>query len=133
MNLKMLLSVYAVFMAAPGVAFLVVPSAVMSLYGVPPLDELATSLAQSIGAMAIGLGVMCWTARTAEASKARDALILGLTVVNGLSAVVAVLTAMAAAGNWLIWADAGLLALFTVLFIVTPRQAMSTSTAGGST
>ncbi len=133
MNLKMLLSIYAVFMAVVGAGFLIVPSAVMSLYLVPPLDVLETSLARSIGAMAIGLGVMCWTARTAEASKARDALILGLTVVNGLSAAVAVLTAVAAGGNWSIWADAVLLALFMVLFIVTGRRAMSAPTAGGGT
>ena len=75
---------------------------------------------------------MCWNARTAEASKARDALILGLAVINGLLAVVAVLTGMAAAvGHWLLWAHAALYALFTVLFIVTGRQAMSAPTAGG--
>ncbi len=131
MTLKMLLSVYAVYVAAFGAAFLVVPSAVMSLYGVPPLDVLEISLTRNIGAVAIGLGVMCWATRTAEASKARDALILGLTVVNGLWAVVAVLTGMAGAGNWLVWVDAALFALLTVLFIVTGRQAMSAPTAGG--
>ena len=131
MNLKMLLSVYTVFMAT-GVALLVVPSVVMSLYGVRPLDVLETGLARTIGALAFGLGVVCWNARTAEASKARDALILGLTVINGLLAVVAVLTGMAAAvGHWLLWAHAALYALFTVLFIVTGRQAMSAPTAGG--
>ncbi len=133
MNLKMLLSVYAVLMAVVGAGLLVVPSAFMSLYLVPPLDVLETGLARIIGAVSIGLGVMCWTARTAEASVARDALILGLTVVNGLSAVVAVLAGMAAGGNWSIWADAALLGLFMVLFIVTGRQAMSAPTAGGDT
>ncbi len=131
MNLKMLLSVYTVFMAT-GVALLVVPSTVMSLYGVSSPDVLETALARIIGALAFGLGVVCWNARTAEASKARDALILGLTVINGLLAVVAVLTGMAATvGHWLIWADAAIYALFTVLFIVIGRQAMSAPTAGG--
>ena len=134
MNLQMLLSVYTVFLTAPGAALLVVPSVVFSrLYGAQPLDVLEISLARSIGALAIGLGVMCWTARTAEASKARDALILGLTVVNGLGVVVTVLAGMAGGGNWLIWTEAALLALFTVLFIVTSGQAMSAPTAGGGT
>ena len=129
MNLKMLLSVYGIFMAT-GVAALVVPSAVMSLYGVPSLGVLETGLARTIGALAFGLGVVCWTARKAEASEARDALILGLTVMNGLLAVVAVLTGMAV-GHWLLWVDAVIYVLFTVLFIVIGRHAMSAPTAGG--
>ncbi len=134
MNLKTLLSVYAVLMAIPGAVALVVPSALFTrLYGVPPLDGLEISLLRSWCAMAIGLGVMCWTARTAEASKARDAMILGLTVLNGLWAVVFALTAMASVGNWVVWADAALLALVTVLFIITGRQGMSGAGAGGAT
>ncbi len=129
MNLKMLLSVYGVFMAT-GVALLVVPSTVMSLYGVSSPDVLETDLARIIGALVFGLGVVCWNARTAEASKARDALILGLTVINGLLAVLSVLNATAG-GHWLHWAGAAFYVLFTVLFIVAGRQAMSDPTAGG--
>ena len=131
MNLKMLLSVYGALIAVSGAAFLVVPSALFSLlYGVPELDALGLSLARMFGAAYIGLGVICWTARTAEPSKARDALILGLMVVNGLWAVVAVLAAMDA-GLWLLWADAAGFALVAVLFIVAGRRAMSAPTAGG--
>jgi hypothetical protein len=131
MTLKMLLSIYTVVLAAFGIPFLVVPSVSMSLYGVPALDALETILVQDIGAAAIGLGVLCWAARTAEASKARDALILGVTVVNGLWALVAVLAGITDAANWLVWVDAAGFSLLTVLFIVTGRQAMSAATAGG--
>ena len=130
MKLKMLLTGYAVLAAAFGAALLVVPSGFASLVGVPQLNVLETLLLQLIGALDIGLGVMCWTARTAEASKARDALILGLTVVNGLAAVVFGLTAVAVGGNLILWASAALDALFAVLFIVTLRQGMSAPTAG---
>ena len=130
MNLKMLLSVYGALIAVSGAAFLVVPSTVMSLYGVSSPDVLETALARIIGAANIGLGVMCWAARSAEASKGRDALILGLTVVNGLWAVVAVLAAMDA-GLWLLWGHATVFALVAVLFIVAGRRAMSAPTAGG--
>ncbi len=130
MNLKVLLTVYAVLMAGGGAAYLVVPSALMSLIGLPPLDFLEIMLMRGFGAMSIGVGVMCWTARTAEASKARDALILGLTVISGLFAVVTVLTGIAGEGRlvggpWLIWSQAAFWALFTVLFIVAGRRAMS--------
>jgi len=131
MNLKMLLSVYGALMAVGGAAFLVVPSTGMSLYGVSSLDALETALVRSIGALVFGLGVVCWNARTAEASKARDALILGLTVINGLLAVLSVLNLVATGGFWLHWAGAAFYVLFTVLFIVAGRQAMSAPTAGG--
>ncbi len=124
MNLKMLLTVYAVYMVAVGVQNLVVPSAVSSLSGTAPPGSFETLLLRSWGVMVLGVGVMCGTARTAEASKARDALILGLIVINGLSAVVAALPIIDGSENLLIWADTAIWTLFTVLFIVAGRRAM---------
>ncbi len=124
MNLKMLLTVYAVYMVAVGVQNLVVPSAVSSLSGMAPPGSFETLLLRSWGVMVLGVGVMCGTARTAEASKARDALILGLIVINGLSAVVAALPIIDGSENLLIWADTAIWTLFTVLFIVAGRRAM---------
>ena len=131
MNLRMLLSVYAVFLGASAAVFLVVPSAVPSMFGVRPWDGVEIFLTRIIGALLTGLGIMCWTARTAEASKARDALILGLTVVSGLFTVLGVLIGISTAANWRVWAAAAFHALVTVLFIVIGRQAMSAPTAGG--
>ena len=125
MNLKMLLTVYAVLMVGMGVPNLVVPSMVASLSGFPPLGSLGILQSRSFGALAIGIGVMCWTARKAEASKARDALILGLAVINGLIAVVALLPAIAGEGSLVVWADTTLWALLTVLFIVAGRRGRS--------
>ena len=134
MKLKMLLSVYAVFLAVVGAGLLIVPSGVFRVYhlvggDIRPLDELVTSLVQSIGAVAVGLGIMCWTARAAVASRARYALILGLTVVNGLGAVV---TVRAAGGNWLMWTEALLFALLTVLFIVIGWMSAPTARTSSS-
>ena len=134
MKLKMLLTVYAVLMAGPGAAYLVAPSGLMSLIGVQPLDYVEILLMRTIGALAIGVGVMCWTARTAEASKARDALILGLTVISGIFAVVAVLVAIdgrMVGGPWAMWTQAVFWVLFTVLFIVVGRRAMSAPRPNG--
>ena len=132
MNLKMLLSFYALFLGASAAAFLVVPSGFLSVFGAPSLDSsIATFLARVIGALLISIGVMCWAARTAEASKGRDALVLGLTVVSGFFTVLGVWVVIAGGGNWVVWAATALHALITVLFIVTGRQAMSAPTAGG--
>ncbi len=116
--LKILLTIQTVWMLVLGVPHLVVPSALAGLMGQGPVDSLDIVGMRSYGVMLIGVGVMCWAGRRAEASKARDALILGLTVINGLYAVVAVLPVRAGRGSLLVWADTALFALFTVLFIV---------------
>jgi len=91
MQLTPLLSLYAVVTGLFAVALLIVPSQLMSVYGAAPLDTLQTILSRFIGSLFAGLAVMAWTARASEAGKAREAIVLGLTILNGLSAVVAVL------------------------------------------
>src|SRR5437773_11936752 len=92
MQLTSLLSLYAVITAFFGLALLGFPSQLMGVYGAS-LDTLATILSRFIGGLFAGLAVMAWMARAAEAGKARNAMVLGLTVLNGFSAVVAVMAA----------------------------------------
>ncbi len=125
MMLKVLLTVQALWMLVLGVPHLVVPSALADLMGQGPVDSLDIVGMRSYGVMCIGVGVMCWTARRAEASKA---LILGLTVINGLYAVVAVLPVIAGRGSLFVWAETAWFVLFAVLFIVAGRRAMSPRT-----
>jgi hypothetical protein len=125
MQLTPLFSLYAVVTGLFAVALLIVPSQLMSVYGAPPLDTLQTILSRFIGGLLAGLAVMAWTARTAEPGKARDAIVLGLTVLNGLSAVVAVLAALSGVFNALAWGQAGLYALFTILFAIVGWARMS--------
>ena len=133
MNLKMVLSVYGALMAVGGAAFLVAPSALFSFQYDVELDAVGLSLLRMLLAADIGLGVMCWTARTAEPSKGRDALILGLVVVNGLWAGVMLLTAVDAGAVWSLWVNVAFFSLFAVLFMVTGRQAAPTAGGGAST
>ena len=128
MQFTPLLSLYAVVTGLFAVALLIVPSQLMSVYGAPPLDTLQTILSRFIGGLFAGLAAMAWTARAAEPGKARDAIVLGLTVLNGLSAVVAVLAALSRVFNALAWGQAGLYALFTVLFVIAGRASMSPRT-----
>ena len=107
-----------------GCPALVVPSALAGLMGQGPVDSLDIVGMRSYGVMCIGVGVMCWAARRAEASKARDALILGLTVINGLYAAVAVLPVIAGRGSLFVWAETAWFVLFAVLFIVAGRRVM---------
>src|SRR5438105_11532400 len=125
MQLTPLLSLYAVVTGLFAVALLIVPSQLMSVYGAAHLDTLQTILSRFIGSLFSGLAVMAWTARASEAGRAREAIVLGLTILNGLSAVVAVLAALSGVFNALAWGQAGLYALFTVFFVIAGRASMS--------
>src|SRR5438309_11198101 len=125
MQLTPLLSLYAVVTGLFAVALLIVPSQLMSVYGAAHLDTLQTILSRFIGSLFAGLAVMAWTARASEAGRAREAIVLGLTILNGLSAVVAVLAALSGVFNALAWGQAGLYALFTVFFVIAGRATMS--------
>jgi hypothetical protein len=52
-------------------------------------------------------------------------MVLGLTVLNGLSAVVAVVAALSGVFNALAWGQAALHTVFTVLFVMAGRAGMS--------
>ena len=125
MQLTPLLSLYSVVTGLFGVALLIVPSQLMSVYGAPPLDTLQSILSRFIGSLFAGLAVMAWTARAAERGKAREGITLGLTVSNGLSAVIAVIAARSGVFNALAWGQAGLYILFTILFVMAGRSSMS--------
>src|SRR2546425_9049044 len=113
MQLTPLLSLYAVVTGLFSVALLIIPSLLMSVYGAAHLDTLQTILSRLIGSLFAGLAVMAWTARASEAGRAREAIVLGLTILNGLSAVVAVLAALSGGVTALAWGPAAAYTGFT--------------------
>ena len=114
-QLKLLLSVYAVFLLVAGVVFFALPSATLTLYGAPPLSVLEGILAQSLGAVMVGLGVSCWVARSL--AKHRGPLMLGLIVMSSLWTVVCVRAGVLIDGNWFFWAEGAGFGLVTSLLI----------------
>ena len=128
MPLATVFSVYAVVTAVFSIALLLLPNELMAVYGAHALDTLQVILSRFIGGLFGGLAVMAWTGRASEAGKARDAIVLGLTVLNALSAVVAVVAALSGVFNALAWAQAGLYAVFTLLFVLAGRAGMSPRT-----
>jgi hypothetical protein len=128
MPLATVFSVYAVVTAVFSIALLLIPNELMAVYGAHALDTLQVILCRFIGGLFGGLAVMAWTGRASEAGKARDAIVLGLTVLNALSAVVAVVAALSGVFNALAWAQAGLYAVFTLLFVRAGRAGMSPRT-----
>lgn len=121
MQLRAVLSAFAVLITIGGLGALLVPTAMMTFYGVAAPDAVAVVLLRAVGAMGIGVGLTAWLARGAEASPVRSALVLGLTVLNGLSAVVLVMAARSGHFNAFAWVPVAAYALFTVLLASSGR------------
>lgn len=126
MKINTVMSVYAIISAIFGVLLLLAPAMLISLYG-PSLDAQAEILYRFIGGTSLGLAVMTWMGRDADASKSRDSMLLGLTVLNALSAIVAAMGALSGVYNTLAFAQAGLFAIFTIGFFLVGKANMSTS------
>jgi hypothetical protein len=113
-------------------AILLIFVAIVSLF-VPPAmlgttDASAAFEGKLGGVTWLSLGVMAWLVRNAEASKTRDSVVLGYTILFALLAVVSVYgsfldmpTAKISWGPALIWA------LLAVGFFMAGKASMSTS------
>jgi hypothetical protein len=98
MKLKVLLIISTIYMALIGVGHLVSPVAMSA--GVVPADASLGLVAflRHYSALFIAIAVMNWAARNAEASTARNAIVLANIVVFGLAAVLDVLAVLSGAG-----------------------------------
>ena len=117
MKLRPLLSVFAIFVVVGGLFPLLAPGWTLSLYGVAGPTDLAIALHRIVGSMEIGVGVMAWLARGAEASPARKAVTVGLATFSGLSAVTVILAILGGLFNVFVWAPAVAYGLFAILFL----------------
>jgi hypothetical protein len=121
MNLRTLLSVYAVLIGVGGLIFLLLPEQNLAVYGFTSVGALAVVLSRFAGAMGIALGVIAWRARAAGASPERDAIVLGIIVANALSAIVTLFGALSGAFNRAAWVPVVSYTVFTALFVVAAR------------
>ena len=120
MKLKHVLSIYAGFLIVAGMFFFALPSAILGLYhGGLSLSLLEGILAQSLGAVMVGLGVVCWVARS-RAEK-RGPLMLGLIVLSALWTVVCVRAGVLIDidAHWFFWAEGVGFALVTLLLLAS--------------
>jgi hypothetical protein len=128
MSLKALLSLYAVVAGFFFIGLVSVPAFWIALYGATP-DPQATVLLRLVGALFGGLAVMAWVGRSAEPSRSRDAMVLGLTVLNGLAALASVWGALSGVYNQFAWGPVATFALSTIGFLLVGQASMSPSTA----
>jgi hypothetical protein len=77
MKLNVLLGITAVYMAALGLGFIFAPEAIGTGAVPPDASPALIAYLRVFGTTFLGIAVLDWTARNAEPSTARDAIILG--------------------------------------------------------
>jgi hypothetical protein len=103
MKLSNFLVVKAVISLAFGIAFALVPAAVMSLYGVT-LDLGGAFMARFLGACLIGIGLICWIDRNAD-PQVLQGITLALCIGDTVGFIVALLGQLSGLANALGWVN----------------------------
>ncbi len=129
MKLNLVLTISAIYMGLVGLGYLLSPATLS--FGVVDASASAvlTAFLRIPASTFLGIAVLNWMARNAEASKARDAIALGNTVGFGLAAVLSVWGALIGSSP-IGWVFVVINLLFAVGFFWTGRASMSGGTAG---
>jgi len=115
MKLKIILVINAIVVAIFGIALVLIPAQLLSLYGIT-VDTSLKYMAQLFGAALIGFAVLTWSARNSSDSGARRAIILALFVTAAIGCIVAVLGALAGFMNPLSWSTVAIYLFFAAVF-----------------
>jgi hypothetical protein len=98
-----------------GLGFLLAPAWTMSTYGIT-LEVPGQWIGRYLGSAFVGIAVLTWLARKAEAGEALRAVMLGDFVLSLLGLVVAIFDAASGLGNSLVWTTVLIYVFLTVGF-----------------
>lgn len=128
MKLNVLLAISAIYLALAGLGFLFAPTGIM--FGTVEAGASAALIANLRGpaSTVIAIAVLNWIARNAEASKARDAIILANTIGFGLAGILDVLAVLSGAPT-IELVPAVINLLIAVAFFWAGRASMSAKTS----
>lgn len=115
MKLSTLMVINAVIAVVFGIAFVLIPWQVLSLYGVQANPEL-NYVGQLFGASLVTFAVLTWSARNADASDARKAIVLALLIGDGIGFIVALIAQIGGVMNTLGWSTVALYLFLTLGF-----------------
>jgi NAD/NADP transhydrogenase beta subunit len=116
MKLSQLMSIKAVITLIFGIGFVLVPKAVMALYGVT-LDSAGAMMTQFFGAAFLLLSIVLWFARNAPYSEVTlRALLLAVVIGDAIGFIVALLAQLSGLPNALGWLNVVLYLLLTLGF-----------------
>jgi Na+-driven multidrug efflux pump len=102
MKLRTLMVINTVIAGLFGIAFVLIPGQVLSLYGVQP-NPAINYIGELFGAALIGFAVLTWTARNAADSDARTAIVRALFIGDAVGFIVALIAQLGAVVNNLGW------------------------------
>lgn len=102
MNIKTLMIINAIVAIVFGIAFVLIPAQISSLYGVT-VDEPQKYIGQLFGAALLGFAVLTWSARNAGDSDARKAIVFALFVGDGFGFIIALIAQLRNVVNEVGW------------------------------
>lgn len=102
MKLATFMAIAAVLALVFGLAFILAPAQIMSLYGVT-LGAGGQWVSRYLGSAFLGIAVLTWLARNASQGEALRAVVLGNFIISVTGLVVAVLERFLGSGNALLW------------------------------
>jgi len=126
MKLNVMFMIAAVYGLVTGLPSIVAPQALASMSG----QELSTSMLMVIrflGCAELGLGLIAWLVRNADASKTRDGVVLGFTIYFALHALTSLYGQFTDTSVHMHWVMATLQGLIAIGFIVAGRATMAKS------
>ncbi len=112
MKLSNFLTLKAVISTFFGILFVLVPAALMSIYGLT-LDSTGALIAQTAGASLIGIGLICWFSKNAD-SLALSGITLSLFIADGIGFFVLLKGQLSGQFNALGWTTVALYLLLTL-------------------
>ena len=116
MKLSYLMAIKAVIVVVFGIGFVLIPTTIMSFYGVT-LNPGGAVMTQLFGASFILLGILLWFARNAPSSDvALRAIVLAVTVGDAIGFIVALLAQLSGMMNSLGWVTVALYLLLALGF-----------------
>lgn len=115
MKLSTLMVINTVVALVFGIAFVLVPAQIISLYGVTADPQLRYT-GQLFGGALIGFGVLTWLARNAGESEARRAIVLSLFVGDCIGFIVALIAQLGGVVNTLGWSTVAIYLLLALGF-----------------
>ena len=115
MRLRTFMPIAAVLALVFGLAFILIPAQLMSLYGVT-LEAGGQWVGRYLGSAFLGIGVLTWLARNTTQGGALRAIVLGDFVTSATGLVVAVLHGIYGPGNALLWSTVAIYLFLTLGF-----------------
>ena len=115
MKLSTLMVINTIICAVFGIAFVLLPSQVYSLYDLEAGPQL-NYMGQLFGAALIAFAILSWSARNAEASDARKAIVLAFLIGDGIGFFVALIGQLGGVVSTLGWSTVAIYLILALGF-----------------